>query len=71
MKKRLINVFNFTVYNVMRELFFIILSQISIALVLAVVALASAAPQQPNQPPIPILKYENDGVNFDGSYKWR
>ncbi|KAK6621127.1 hypothetical protein RUM43_011433 [Polyplax serrata] len=44
---------------------------ISIALVFAVVALAAAAPQQPAaQPPIPILKYENEGVNFDGSYKW-
>jgi hypothetical protein len=24
----------------------------------------------PTTPPIPILKYENEGVNFDGSYKW-
>jgi len=29
-----------------------------------------AQPQGPTQPPIPILKYENTGANFDGSYKW-
>ncbi|KAL0266838.1 UNVERIFIED_CONTAM: hypothetical protein PYX00_009275 [Menopon gallinae] len=38
---------------------------------LAIVAVAIAAPQQqPAQPPIPILKYENEGVQVDGSYKW-
>ncbi|KAL0266841.1 UNVERIFIED_CONTAM: hypothetical protein PYX00_009279 [Menopon gallinae] len=40
-------------------------------LVLLGVAMVLAAPQQQsNQPPIPILRFENDGVNFDGSYKW-
>ncbi|XP_067000857.2 endocuticle structural glycoprotein ABD-4 [Anabrus simplex] len=42
---------------------------------LSVAALVSAKPQVggqagPTQPPIPIIKYENEGVNFDGSYKW-
>nr|XP_024217477.1 endocuticle structural glycoprotein SgAbd-8 isoform X2 [Halyomorpha halys] len=26
--------------------------------------------QGSNTTPIPILKYENEGVNYDGSYKW-
>lgn len=48
------------------------LFQISVALFLAVAAFVAAAPQQqPNQPVIPILKYDNEGANFDGSYKWR
>ncbi|KAE8744062.1 hypothetical protein FOCC_FOCC009346 [Frankliniella occidentalis] len=25
---------------------------------------------QPSTSPIPIIKYENEGVNPDGSYKW-
>lgn len=40
----------------------------------AVCAQQSAQPAQPAQPstsPIPIIKYENEGVNPDGSYKWR
>lgn len=46
-----------------------------IAVVLALVALASAAPQQraPLRPDeqIPILKYSNEGTNSDGSYQYR
>ncbi|XP_027845537.2 endocuticle structural glycoprotein SgAbd-8-like [Aphis gossypii] len=33
------------------------------------VSLASCQQYQPTTP-IPIVRYENDGVNFDGSYKW-
>ncbi|KAK6621128.1 hypothetical protein RUM43_011434 [Polyplax serrata] len=40
-----------------------------IAIFLAIFALAVARPQQQDEP-IPILKFENPGVNFDGSYKW-
>ncbi|XP_065205365.1 endocuticle structural glycoprotein SgAbd-8-like [Planococcus citri] len=29
-----------------------------------------AAAPGPQTTPIPIIKYENPGVNFDGSYKW-
>uniref|UniRef100_A0A224XRL8 Putative endocuticle structural glycoprotein n=1 Tax=Panstrongylus lignarius TaxID=156445 RepID=A0A224XRL8_9HEMI len=43
----------------------------------AILCVAVARPQlgaqQPSGPqttPIPILKYENEGVNYDGSYKW-
>ncbi|KAJ8956812.1 hypothetical protein NQ318_014226, partial [Aromia moschata] len=32
-------------------------------------AAVSAAPQQSTEP-IPIVKYENEGVNADGSYHW-
>nr|XP_023029439.1 endocuticle structural glycoprotein SgAbd-8-like [Leptinotarsa decemlineata]AYA50002.1 cuticular protein 43 [Leptinotarsa decemlineata] len=39
-----------------------------IILSLAVVAV-SCAPAQPNEP-IPIVRYENEGVNPDGSYQW-
>ncbi|XP_017785765.1 PREDICTED: endocuticle structural glycoprotein SgAbd-8-like [Nicrophorus vespilloides] len=37
--------------------------------VLALVALTKAQ-QQPHGDPIPIIRYENEGVNPDGSYKW-
>nr|CAD7461588.1 unnamed protein product [Timema tahoe] len=37
---------------------------------MAMVALSMARPQQPSTSPIPIISYENEGVNFDGSYKW-
>ncbi|KAK6642032.1 hypothetical protein RUM44_013755 [Polyplax serrata] len=40
-----------------------------IAIFLAIFALTAARPQQQDEP-IPILKFENPGVNFDGSYKW-
>ncbi|KAL5235252.1 hypothetical protein ACI65C_002662 [Semiaphis heraclei] len=33
------------------------------------VGLVSCQQYQPTTP-IPIVRYENDGVNFDGSYKW-
>jgi len=33
------------------------------------VSLVSCQQFQPTTP-IPIVRYENDGVNFDGSYKW-
>ncbi|XP_034250883.1 endocuticle structural glycoprotein SgAbd-8-like [Thrips palmi] len=36
----------------------------------AVCAQQSAQPAQPSTSPIPIIKYENEGVNPDGSYKW-
>lgn len=38
----------------------------------ALLGLSLAAPQQPSEstPPIPILKYESEGPNPDGSYRW-
>ncbi|XP_014260617.1 endocuticle structural glycoprotein ABD-4-like [Cimex lectularius] len=36
----------------------------------ALVAVAVGRPQDVSTTPIPILKYENPGVNHDGSYKW-
>ncbi|XP_063220023.1 endocuticle structural glycoprotein SgAbd-8-like [Bacillus rossius redtenbacheri] len=43
-----------------------------IACILALgVAACWARPQLANTSPIPIISYENEGVNFDGSYKWR
>ncbi|CAH0558120.1 unnamed protein product [Brassicogethes aeneus] len=42
-----------------------------IVCVLAFVALGYAQQQpHPTGEPIPILKYENEGVNADGSYQW-
>lgn len=37
----------------------------------ALLGVSFAAPQQqPNTSPIPILKYESEGPNPDGSYRW-
>ncbi|CAH0558121.1 unnamed protein product [Brassicogethes aeneus] len=36
----------------------------------AFVALSYARPQTQTSEPIPIVKYENEGVNADGSYQW-
>lgn len=39
---------------------------------LAIIAVTFAAPaDQSTSEPIPIVKYENEGVNADGSYQWR
>ncbi|KAG6462058.1 endocuticle structural glycoprotein ABD-4 [Manduca sexta] len=44
---------------------------ISIALVLLIgTAFAVNAQQHPPNPQIPIIRYESDGPNPDGSYKW-
>ncbi|KAJ9574178.1 hypothetical protein L9F63_008434, partial [Diploptera punctata] len=45
---------------------------ITVVAVLSLVAAALARPQGPtsNTTPIPIISYVNEGVNFDGSYKW-
>jgi hypothetical protein len=39
--------------------------------VLGLTAVCTARPQGSNTTPIPIISYNNEGVNFDGSYKWR
>jgi hypothetical protein len=47
-----------------------LLFYVQIVAVLGCLSVAAwARPQE--QTPIPILKYENEGVNYDGSYKWR
>lgn len=41
-----------------------------ILVVAALFVCTKAAPQQTSEP-IPIVKYDNEGVNADGSYQWR
>ncbi|XP_046665438.1 endocuticle structural glycoprotein ABD-4-like [Homalodisca vitripennis] len=36
----------------------------------ALLGVSLAAPQQPQTSPIPIIKYESEGPNPDGSYRW-
>lgn len=44
----------------------ILLLQIVLSLVIVAVSCAPA-----EQEPVPIVKFENEGVNPDGSYQWR
>lgn len=43
----------------------------AIVLVLSVVLALCSAQQKQEQEPIAIVKYDNEGVNADGSYQWR
>ncbi|CAB0019308.1 unnamed protein product [Nesidiocoris tenuis] len=43
----------------------------AVAALLAVVAGRPQQPQEPSSTPIAIIKYENEGVNYDGSYNWK
>lgn len=47
---------------------------LQIILSLGLFAIGSAKPAAPTasaSEPIPIIKYDNEGVNADGSYQWR
>ncbi|KAG5877060.1 hypothetical protein JTB14_014543 [Gonioctena quinquepunctata] len=43
---------------------------IILSLAIAAVSCSPAPQLQPTGEPIPILRYENEGVNPDGSYQW-
>lgn len=44
---------------------------IVLSAVLTALSSAQQPTQQPQGEPIPIIRYENEGVNADGSYQWR
>jgi energy-converting hydrogenase Eha subunit F len=45
--------------------------QIAVLAVLGLAAVCTARPQQAYSTPIPIISYNQEGPNSDGSYKWR
>ncbi|XP_069674208.1 endocuticle structural glycoprotein ABD-4-like [Periplaneta americana] len=46
------------------------MNTIAVLVVLSLAAVCLARPQGAQTTPIPIISYNNEGVNFDGSYKW-
>ncbi|XP_023704721.1 endocuticle structural glycoprotein SgAbd-2 isoform X2 [Cryptotermes secundus] len=46
------------------------MNTIAVLAALCLVSACLARPQGSNTTPIPIISYVNEGVNFDGSYKW-